>query len=493
MHSSATTLVQDVYAQRFVHLSVCALAFALSRLRPAFASPDMLPASSSGVEGDFGGVEPDFVGAGGHAVPPTVGNMFVCKMCDEALPFWSLMCYLKAKDKTFHRQGNGDLTKAKAEVHGQKFQQEGSHDAIMLVCLMCAGKEHGKVYMTHNGTPTSQFRNLADLSKGQTSNNKLKPALGNVEQRADRAGKPFPPVVQVMDALTDARISSSTDWVQQVGPNISLHYGCPNEGGCGLYPLRSNNWMRLSQVQIDGGTFEHGRWICGSCNFPWDWSTCGAYRLLIITGSGDEHLVAYVGKGIDEKMSQEITILKGAHLLREIGGRVLNKDTILQAIDVLNADAEKDIILKIKKGIKTATAKDPVHRFPVTKIYCEDHRLSIQRPGCTYQVLEIKPEDSVPTLTERDVSMIIDVASSFMDLEGYWAQRKKFKPAEKQAFARLQKRSKRVQRIVGQVTAGLEEMQISSLPIEDMQSPPVPVITKKKNKITPKGAWDAWD
>ena len=222
----------------------------------------MAAASSSGAKPPV-----EYEGAAAHAAPVTEAKMYPCAICETPWPHLSMMCYLRSDDKKFHVSEDGDLSKTKAAVCG-KFQQRGSAEQVVFACFMCAGTAHGQTYHTEEGFPTKTFRNAADLGKCKSSNKTIQRVLDNIEKKGAGDGKPMPPLAEVLEQCASSRVAESTDWTPQIGPNLfNLYYACRSD----RYPLRSNNWIRLSRIEGEGGTFQHGKWVCGSCALPWEW------------------------------------------------------------------------------------------------------------------------------------------------------------------------------------------------------------------------------
>ena len=147
------------------------------------------------------------------------------------------------------------------------------------------------------------------------------------------------------------------------------------------------------------------RWIC---------ATVCAYRVLVLLALEEttDNLVAYIGQHSVKHIEQEIMILKGAQLLDMINGQIITAETILQAIAHLNDASEKTLMKKVQ-GIHALLAKDPSTKFKTT-IFCEDSRLSIERPGVQCKALCLKEESDIPTLTTEELQSILDMTSAFL-------------------------------------------------------------------------------
>ena len=141
----------------------------------------------------------------------------------------------------------------------------------------------------------------------------------------------------------------------------------------------------------------------------------------MLIGEGAECLAGYIGgcnlvKDQWRQLEQQINILKACMLVKEIGDKEITRELVLAALERLNVQAE--INLARLPGVVTLNAKDPTDKFG-TKIYCEDHRLSSQRPGLPYRAL-VLPPDGTPTIGYEEVRQVVDWASAFVDLHSFY-------------------------------------------------------------------------
>ena len=140
---------------------------------------------------------------------------------------------------------------------------------------------------------------------------------------------------------------------------------------------------------------------------------------------GEEMLVAFIGEQ-DQDQENQITILKGCRLLETIGDIPMTKERILRAIETLNQETRSK--LGLWRQVKAYRAKDPTVAHPGCapatgkKIYCEDHRLSLQVPGQPCLGIDIKHDHEagqIPTLSKETAQEIIDTLLCFRDLKSY--------------------------------------------------------------------------
>ena len=140
----------------------------------------------------------------------------------------------------------------------------------------------------------------------------------------------------------------------------------------------------------------------------------GAGRLIVV-GDGDEYFMGIIGCSHNASVENKMNCLKTCTMLTALEGKPVTKATLLAVIAEINdrVDARLGQLVETK----TFTSKDP--RSLGVKPYCEDERLSMKRPGLTYKAIDITSCRSKPTpLDPDDLELLIDVAASFMDIEG---------------------------------------------------------------------------
>jgi hypothetical protein len=229
----------------------------------------------------------------------------------------------------------------------------------------------------------------------------------------------------VYNMLRSSEIArSGTDWVVQLGQHVVLLYGCP-EPSCMHYPLRSNNWWRLikSTVAIQEGLTtsgdQVGQWACPLCLSPWSWGAGGETRLMVFGDSQDDlrrdDRYAYIGH-VSDNQNNLINFLKGAKMLETIGGRPINRNTVLEVLDILNKEVEAKLSgLPETVWIK---ASDPSLHWRAShyQVYCEHENLSLRRPGKVFPALcmqGVKPR----VLEPYELDLILDIISATLNFE----------------------------------------------------------------------------
>ena len=143
---------------------------------------------------------------------------------------------------------------------------------------------------------------------------------------------------------------------------------------------------------------------------------CGAFQIFIICDPNDwsNNVACYVGQHepeFEEQVRQELLLLKGAQILEAIGTQPVSTATFIHAVHVLNRQAHKALVERIKRT--TVVAADPHSQF-ASPLFCEDSRLSLPGPGVRFDVLKFE-DPHIPTLTQTELRGVIDVAASFMD------------------------------------------------------------------------------
>ena len=133
--------------------------------------------------------------------------------------------------------------------------------------------------------------------------------------------------------------------------------------------------------------------------------------------------VAYIGKTLatqgkeGENIEKQINILKGAQLLKQIGGQAITKAVILRTLEKLNQMCE-DKLGKLASVVSLQAGDYKKSKFSVRPHYCEDPRLSFGVKGSPYLALAVDRAQT-PPLTLQTLQMWIDFCASLMDLDAY--------------------------------------------------------------------------
>ena len=94
-------------------------------------------------------------------------------------------------------------------------------------------------------------------------------------------------------------------------------------------------------------------------------------------------------------------------------------------------------------------AKHPTDKYG-TKIYCEDYRLSLQRPGMPYRALRLPPLGT-PTFGFQEVRQVVDWASAFVDLHTFSGSG----DSTRKALGDLRERRRAAEPVVRALLAGM--------------------------------------
>ena len=291
----------------------------------------------------------------------------------------------------------------------------------------------------------------------------------------------------------DKLISKASDWVNSLGGECYLMYGC---NPCNIdmlkklqpafkwqevdavYPLRSGRWMRLhgeaawnSNASWNMSVLGEGQkcyWHCPACVNQWSWKDLGGKRLLAIKlgskdsgSSSDSGTVqwfhAYVGdelrryvNGVLIDLDQWINVLKMCTLVAEVieVGKFDEKqktdewfaqdpgtamEILKCAIDNLNCVCERS--MSSMGNVINLNASDYTQhdRYHARHLYCEDARLSIPVVGFQTKALVVRQKDNVVNLDFPDLYEILSYLSCVYDLSGF----KGTEPAQKKAYNQI--------------------------------------------------------
>ena len=237
----------------------------------------------------------------------------------------------------------------------------------------------------------------------------------------------------------DAKLAKATDWVTEIAPFCWLLFGCSEEiKGCGMYPTKSGNFYRMSNLDNERGSEEGGFWACGygPCMKRWSWGKDGKYQLMIVGDPDnlDANMCSYMGLGYkDKQIMQELAVLKGSAVLEVIGKQTVTTKTILRALEVLAARAEKKLMKRFPTVVVEA---GDVEKKYGTRLFCENPILSIANKGKTYRCIKVE-KGAIPELTVNELRSIIDTCAAFMDIEHAVGKGKAFKKAVKNLTERM--------------------------------------------------------
>lgn len=334
-----------------------------------------------------------------------------CARCGQKFAFYSHLAFL-TKEGQFAGNRNTDITRAIEKGAGLSFENKFEGSEVVLTCWQCCQKLHGVEYRK-DGKLTSEWQNKQRATKRtKMPPSKLARVLNVLDQQMEKCGSTAKVGEVYAELDKNHTTRSASDFVYEFGPGMYLLYGCRT---CETYPLRSSSWWRcVTNTDAEGMTETGGHWRCANCISRWTWAVGGAGRLIVV-GDGDEYFMGLIGCSHNASVENKMNFLKTCTMLTALEGKPVTKATLLAVIAEINDRVEARLGQLVET--KTFTSKDP--RSLGVKPYCEDERLSMKRPGLTYKAIDITLCRSKPApLDPDDLELLIDVAASFMDIEG---------------------------------------------------------------------------
>ena len=110
----------------------------------------------------------------------------------------------------------------------------------------------------------------------------------------------------------------------------------------------------------------------------------------------------------------QLGILKAATLRKEVKGKTITKEVVMEGIKRLNERCSGRLGQMLPT--QTCKAKDVTHKSTVP-IYCEDPALSLQGPGLEYRAFKLPDGFDQEPLSRDDLQLYIAYAASFFDME----------------------------------------------------------------------------
>jgi hypothetical protein len=322
------------------------------------------------------------------------------------------MAYL-SPDGAFARTMNTQVSRAMEQMAEAGFRNSVS-DEVCLTCVRCCEKIHGKKYVNEEkGMVTSQFGNLAKLSKNcRIPDKKLQKIIGSISEKCVRKGEEKLDADKVIKMFQAPELVGSTDWVTSIGPCSVLLYGCHE---CGIYPTRSSSWWRCAtDTGSVGRTETGGHWRCANCTTRWQWKTGGHLRLLVIGNSerNGDMWMAFIGSSYPSSEAK-LNFLKAIRIFATLGDKTASLENVLDCLEILNQ--QSDTMLSRCSQYKLFEAKDV--SWTGAKVYCEDQRLSLNRSGTWFGALAMAGEKCIATPSPAEVDAIVDTLAAMLDVE----------------------------------------------------------------------------
>jgi len=152
---------------------------------------------------------------------------------------------------------------------------------------------------------------------------------------------------------------------------------------------------------------------------------------------GDDAMVAFLPSPETDqqssrwqKIDNELTVIRGCHLLKQIGGRSLEKEIIVQAIQELNEHAREEIVRAVPTVVLESGSLEHASGHP---IYCEHQALSLVGPGQRYTAVDIARAPDTRPISWEALELFLDFAAQCINLAGYEG---KDRPAQKRLMDR---------------------------------------------------------
>ena len=171
-------------------------------------------------------------------------------------------------------------------------------------------------------------------------------------------------------------------------------------------------------------------------------------------------MLAYWGNHTESenaKFSQYLTILKGSALFKEVDGKEITYAHLLSALEGLSNRNELSMIKRLGKEVVVYKDSVDVSKFG-TPIYCENHTLSLPRPGTRFAVFDVDLyKADIPSFTTEELTLLCDLCSTFVDLSSYKANG----PSDRKMIMNIENRVSElnVGKIAQNVRASVEEEQ----------------------------------
>ena len=362
-------------------------------------------------------------------------DLWRCQGCGDSYPMVSWMANVRTSDHSFF----GFQDKRLRDIFEREAGFENLYEAgtVMLACPYCCESWHKQVYVDRKDP--GRHRLLERYRRRAMNSRGMKMQASRVawickhadKHNPDASGVSYTELFQTMSSNQQAR--KSTDFVYILSPWCTLSYGCQR---CLVVPLRSCSWWRtirpmstpapgLTESSGGSGNRPKAHWRCGNCLEEWTWGEQGTTRVFAIGGNDDKgdtysgYIYAYIG-AIPQALENRIIFIKGCVLMKQINGRAVTKEVLLQAITELNTVLETRF--KDLKEVRVFTAADPMthdyFRHSGAKILCEDPRLSLATPGQSYKGIDLRRVKNPPAvLTPDEVEFLVDTIAGTLDVE----------------------------------------------------------------------------
>ena len=174
-------------------------------------------------------------------------------------------------------------------------------------------------------------------------------------------------------------------------------------------------------------------WFYGECLTQWSWGTMGTKRMFVIGNffnPSKPPLFAYIGDLTGTSLESKLNFLKGVQFLREFRGKKVNREHILEVLESCSERVTKVLLKAIPDKMRLVTSCEPkgVRNY---KLYCEDHRLSLNTAGKQYWAIDTqKISEPIRFFEHSDVEDLLDFVASVLDLEATYPTEPAMKKAK---------------------------------------------------------------
>jgi hypothetical protein len=117
-------------------------------------------------------------------------------------------------------------------------------------------------------------------------------------------------------------------------------------------------------------------------------------------------------------MESTILLLKSCVALKELKGKPMNKENLLQMIEDLNIKTEKEFKRGLPREMVMCTSKDITEDLSdQNHLYCEDYRLSLGGAGHVFWSVDVKKRKDVNFIEAEELNDILEAIAGGLDLE----------------------------------------------------------------------------
>ena len=135
-------------------------------------------------------------------------------------------------------------------------------------------------------------------------------------------------------------------------------------------------------------------------------------------------------QSIWQHIDNKLAVIRGCHLIKQVGGRTLKKEVILETFQELNERAQEEIVRVAPTVVLTSGDLANAAGHP---IYCEHQVLSLAAPGQRYTAVDISQAPGTRPISWEALDLVVDFVAQCINLSGYQG---KDKPAQRRILER---------------------------------------------------------